>query len=259
MTAPTPSAASSRPYPVESNRSLVATTGRSAHRALAGSAKSAERRRMRRTRRADATYRMPAEARCCSDLRPRHELGLYRLPGGSSSRRRRPQHEREAEEEPRVEKSQGRNDGQGDCDERADTGADDEQLAAVEGIRKHARGEREQHGRREARRLHQCDHRSSCRGIHQVPLGADRLHPGAHVGAQLRDPEHAEGRDAERRPGRDRARVSHVGYFFLTSVSPERAAMNASWGTSTRPTIFMRFFPSFCFSRSLRLRVMSPP
>ena len=35
--------------------------------------------------------------------------------------------------------------------------------------------------------------------------------------------------------------------------------MKASWGTSTLPMFFMRFFPSFCFSRSLRLRVMSPP
>ena len=35
--------------------------------------------------------------------------------------------------------------------------------------------------------------------------------------------------------------------------------MNASWGTSTRPMDFMRFLPSFCFSNSLRLRVMSPP
>ena len=35
--------------------------------------------------------------------------------------------------------------------------------------------------------------------------------------------------------------------------------MKASWGTSTLPMFFMRFLPSFCFSRSLRLRVMSPP
>ena len=35
--------------------------------------------------------------------------------------------------------------------------------------------------------------------------------------------------------------------------------MKASWGTSTLPTIFMRFLPSFCFSSSLRLRLMSPP
>ena len=34
---------------------------------------------------------------------------------------------------------------------------------------------------------------------------------------------------------------------------------NASCGTSTLPTCFMRFFPSFCFSSSLRLREISPP
>ena len=38
-----------------------------------------------------------------------------------------------------------------------------------------------------------------------------------------------------------------------------RAEMKASWGTSTRPMFFIRFLPSFCFSSSLRLRVMSPP
>ena len=36
-------------------------------------------------------------------------------------------------------------------------------------------------------------------------------------------------------------------------------ARKASWGISTRPTRFMRFLPSFCFSSSLRLREMSPP
>ena len=55
-----------------------------------------------------------------------------------------------------------------------------------------------------------------------------------------------------------------TGYFFAPVFSPlapseDSAAMNASWGTSTRPTIFMRFLPSFCFSNSLRLREMSPP
>jgi len=38
-----------------------------------------------------------------------------------------------------------------------------------------------------------------------------------------------------------------------------RAETKASWGTSTRPMFFIFFFPSFCFSSSLRLRVMSPP
>ena len=36
-------------------------------------------------------------------------------------------------------------------------------------------------------------------------------------------------------------------------------ARNASCGTSTAPTCFIRFLPSFCFSSSFRLREMSPP
>ncbi len=54
---------------------------------------------------------------------------------------------------------------------------------------------------------------------------------------------------------------SRAAYFLsLPPDSPvESAAMKASWGTSTRPTIFIRFLPSFCFSSSLRLRLMSPP
>ena len=38
-----------------------------------------------------------------------------------------------------------------------------------------------------------------------------------------------------------------------------RTARNASCGISTAPTIFIRFLPFFCFSRSFFLRVMSPP
>jgi hypothetical protein len=37
------------------------------------------------------------------------------------------------------------------------------------------------------------------------------------------------------------------------------AAMNASCGMSTLLNWRIFFLPSFCFSRSLRLRVMSPP
>ncbi len=53
-----------------------------------------------------------------------------------------------------------------------------------------------------------------------------------------------------------------VGHFFFSLAPPSstrNAAMNASCGTSTRPTRRMRAFPRFCSSSSLRLRVMSPP
>ena len=50
---------------------------------------------------------------------------------------------------------------------------------------------------------------------------------------------------------------------FIWSSGPnwvvESAATKASCGTSTRPIVFIRFLPSFCFSSSFRLRVMSPP
>jgi hypothetical protein len=51
-----------------------------------------------------------------------------------------------------------------------------------------------------------------------------------------------------------------LGYFLLLPPSSlDSTAMKASCGTSTLPTIFIRFLPSFCFSSSFRLREMSPP
>ena len=38
-----------------------------------------------------------------------------------------------------------------------------------------------------------------------------------------------------------------------------KTARKASWGISTLPTCFIRRLPAFCLSRSLRLRVISPP
>src|SRR3954465_15649476 len=50
-------------------------------------------------------------------------------------------------------------------------------------------------------------------------------------------------------------------HAFDAALSPARlsTARKASWGISTFPTSFMRALPSFCFSSSLRFRVMSPP
>ena len=60
--------------------------------------------------------------------------------------------------------------------------------------------------------------------------------------------------------GPEEPRARSGGYFGRLSVCVvESAATKASWGTSTRPIVFIRFLPSFCFSSSLRLRVMSPP
>jgi hypothetical protein len=57
---------------------------------------------------------------------------------------------------------------------------------------------------------------------------------------------------------------SHTGRIssamaYLFSWSRLSTARNASWGTSTAPTCFIRFLPFFCCSSSFRFRLMSPP
>jgi hypothetical protein len=61
-------------------------------------------------------------------------------------------------------------------------------------------------------------------------------------------------------PGSNRLLDLLPGRRYSSSSSSVRStATKAACGISTEPTIFIFFLPSFCFSRSLRLRVMSPP
>src|SRR5690606_16553431 len=59
--------------------------------------------------------------------------------------------------------------------------------------------------------------------------------------------------------GQDRRPPDLAELVLELELAVDSAAMNASCGTSTRPTIFIRFLPSFCRSSSLRFRVTSPP
>ena len=60
------------------------------------------------------------------------------------------------------------------------------------------------------------------------------------------------------RPGAGREILDRSRHRFAPSPRL-RTARNASCGTSTAPTCFIRLLPAFCFSSSLRFRVMSPP
>ncbi len=53
--------------------------------------------------------------------------------------------------------------------------------------------------------------------------------------------------------------VNRIGHGGVKTQESLRTARKASCGISTFPTRFMRSLPSFCFSRSLRLREISPP
>ena len=60
--------------------------------------------------------------------------------------------------------------------------------------------------------------------------------------------------------GHKKGDASGVSFFNITqSLSSFSTAINASVGTCTVPRFRIFFFPSFCFSSSFFLRVMSPP
>ena len=90
-------------------------------------------------------------------------------------------------------------------------------------------------------RAHQCDRRFGGQRFGELmpPHLARQVEPVPHI----------------------RAGDAGVNEDDQPSPSPDSSstARNASCGTSTRPTCFMRFLPAFCFSSSLRLRLTSPP
>ena len=101
----------------------------------------------------------------------------------------------------------------------------------------------------------------------QVRLLRDLAQQGVEVGVAGVVAAHLHHEGAVPAPGGAEGQV-HVqvgdprgiaGAHCWDSPSSCSTARKASCGTSTLPTCFMRFLPSFCFSSSLRLRLMSPP
>ena len=75
-----------------------------------------------------------------------------------------------------------------------------------------------------------------------------------------RSPNEAEGRvPVASGEAFESAIVKRPVYSSASGWPTRSTARKASCGISTRPTRFIRFLPSFCFSSSLRFRLMSPP
>ena len=95
--------------------------------------------------------------------------------------------------------------------------------------------------------------------VGQVALFA-LLYPEAALPGELRRHLRTAQRGAQQRHRQQQGCKPHPDLFLKQrSQSIFRTAMNASLGTDTVPTWRMRFLPSFCFSSSFFLRVMSPP
>ncbi len=93
----------------------------------------------------------------------------------------------------------------------------------------------------------------------ELELGEKRVYIGRLLAAAADDGDEVAVAAAVRAERKMHVQVSGAAAHFLFVPSRLRTARNASCGTSTAPTCFIRFLPAFWRSSSLRLRVMSPP
>ena len=116
---------------------------------------------------------------------------------------------------------------------------------------------------REGRRAPAEEHRLELAGeraVLQFELAQQRVDVGAVLPGPADDGDEvavAAAVRAERQVHVEVARAAHEPPFCPWPMLS--TARNASCGTSTMPTCFIRFLPAFCFSSSFRLREMSPP
>jgi len=93
------------------------------------------------------------------------------------------------------------------------------------------------------------------------PIQCDRRHDAIEV--PIIDQQRPQGQ-RRRHGGPEDHRQDHEWRIAPPQPKPHdwptlSTAKKASWGTSTEPSAFIRFFPFFCFSSSFRFREMSPP
>jgi hypothetical protein len=129
-----------------------------------------------------------------------HHLGHERLVGGCDENRSCSDHEREHEQQrgrdPTGDGHRGEP-GSGD-DEAALHGH--EQPSPVEGVCQHAADDSEHDIGEHVCGLHERDEDGGVCSVNEDPLGADGLHPGAHVAHERRQPQPSEDGQAKRRP-----------------------------------------------------------
>ena len=139
-----------------------------------------------------------------------HELGHERLVGGGDQDRSAADHEGEHEQKPWRHLTGEREGGERGAGDRQRALDRDQQPAPVEGIGQDAPDDAEHHVWEHVGGLDERDEDGGVGGVDKEPLGADRLHPGADVADEGREPQPPEDRAPKGGPcGRDCLLVRH--------------------------------------------------